>query len=476
MELPEYLMALKRHWLLIVIVAVLGGGIGFGVGKMTPPTYSATSSVFVSASSGESTSELVQGSNFTQNLMQSYAQLATMPLVLEPVMDELNLTGSVASLRNRVSVNTPLNTVLINIRASAGSPKQAADLANAVAAELAVQAKALAPKQASGLPAIEMKPVGVAVIPKFQSAPNTKLLTATGLAGGLFVGVLYALLRSVIDTRVRSERDLTRLSEKPILGLVPKRDPRSTGISMRRTPHDLVSESYRRLAANLQFVSPDNPVTSVVVTSALPAEGKSSLAMNLAIALSENRKKVLVIDADLRRPTVATVCGIDGQYGLTTVLSGKAELSEAIVSWGPISVLPAGRMAPNPAELLSSNAMGDIIQESSVRFDYVIVDAAPLLPVSDTLALVRHVSSALLVARAGKTKAKHLRNAMESLEGVKATLCGIVLNGVKVNIKAERYSYAARIPDRKSSKIGFTKRSRDTSQNLEIDEQSPAHQ
>lgn len=474
MELPEYLMALRRHWLLIMLVALLGGCVGYGVGKMTPPTYTATSSVFVSARSGESTSDLVQGSNFTQNLMQSYAQLATMPLVLEPVIDELKLSESAVTLSNRISVNSPLNTVLISIRASAGEPEEAADIANAVAEELAVQAQQLAPKQASGLPAIDMQPVADAVIPKFQSAPNTKLLAATGFAGGLFLGVVYALLRTVVDTRIRNDRDLARLSEKPILGLVPKRASQSTGVAMRTAPHDPISESYRRLAANLQFVSPDNPVTSVVVTSALPAEGKSSVAMNLAVALAESRKQVLLIDADLRRPTVASVCGIDGQFGLTTVLTGKTELSEAIVPWGPISVLPAGQIAPNPAELLSSKAMGDIIQEGSVRYDFVIVDAAPLLPVSDTLALVRHVSGSLLVARAGKTKAKHLRNAMESLEGVKASLCGIVLNGIKINLKAQRYGYAARMTDRHDSRGAQSMRSKNIPRNLEINEQLPS--
>ncbi|RBL99634.1 hypothetical protein C1H84_14565 [Glutamicibacter soli] len=441
MELPQYLLALRRHWILILVLAVLWGALGYGYGKISPPTYTAGSSVFVSASSGENTSELVQGSNFTQNLMQSYAQLATMPVVLDPVIQKLGLDDTATSLAKRIDVDTPLNTVLINIKASAGDASASADLANAVADELTVQVQGLAPKQASGQPAIDMKPVAKAAPPQFPSAPNTKLLAASGLGAGLLLGILYALLRSLIDTRVRTDQDLQRLTPYPTLGQVPRRDKKGTGVVMRTAPHDTVSEAYRRLAANLEFLSPDNPVRSVAVTSALPAEGKSTLTLNLAVALAETRKRVLVIDADLRRPTVATVCGIDGQFGLTTVLSGNARLDEAIVQWGPIHVMPAGRTAPNPAELLSSMAMAEILAASAGNFDFVLVDSAPLLPVSDTLALVRHVDGTLLVTRAGSTKVRHLRTALNALEGVKATICGIVLNRVRVGVRAEHYSY-----------------------------------
>lgn len=452
MDLPEYLVALKRHWIIILIVTVLGGMAGFGLAKLTPPSYTSTSSVFISVNSGESTSELVQGSNFAQDSMQSYAQLATMPVVLDPVIRRLGLEDSATSLAKRISVNAPLNTVLLNIKATAPGAQQAADLANAVATQLAIQVKSLAPKQTDGQAAINVQPVAHAAVPVFQSAPNTKLLAATGAGAGLLLSVIYALLRSVIDTRIRSERDLERLCDRPVLGLVPRRDKRGTGVVMRTEPHDTVSESYRRVAANLEFLSPDNPVRSVAVTSALPGEGKSTLVLNLAVALAETRKRVLVIDADLRRPTVASICGIDGQFGLTTVLTGGAHLDEAIVPWGPIHVLPAGRTAPNPAELLSSNIMGEILGDAQAEYDFVIVDAAPLLPVSDTLALVRHVNGTLLVARAGSTKARHIRGALSNLEGVKATICGIVLNQVKAAVKAERYSYSSDAPGSKRTK------------------------
>lgn len=445
MELPEYFGAVRRHWLLILALVVFGGLAGFGVAKSTIPTYVSTSSVFVSVNSGDSTIELVQGSNFAQASMQSYAELATMPVVLDPVIQKLGLDKSTTSLARDIATDTPLNTVVLNIKATAESAQGAADLANAVTAELSKQIQQMAPKDKVGEPVVDVRQTAVAIPPKFQNAPNTKLLAATGAAAGLLFAVCYALLRSVIDTRLRNEHDLGRLSQKPVLGLIPRlpgKKNHDSGVVMRRDPHAATSEAYRRVAANLEFLSPDDPVRSVAVTSSLPAEGKSQLVLNLAVALAESKKRVLVIDADLRRPTVAKTCGIDGQFGLTTVLTGGAELQEAIVPWGPIHVLPAGRTAPNPAELLSSKAMGEIMAESLTQFDFIIVDAAPLLPVSDTLSLVRHVSGTVMVAQAGRTKARHLRSALSIIDGVKSEVYGIVLNRVKTAGQVDPYQFA----------------------------------
>lgn len=453
MNIQEYFLAIRRQWLVILLLGFLGGTLGFGVAKMTAPTFTSTSSVFVSATSGDSTSELVQGSNFTQNLMQSYAQLASMPVVLDPVIRDLKLDITATELSQRISVNAPLNTVLIKIRANAGSAQDAASLADALANELSVQVQRLAPKDAIGNPAIRMDLVARASIPQFQSAPNTKLIAAAGLALGLFAGVVIALFRALLDTRIRTENDIERITTQVILGKVPRQDRRASRVIMRTDPSSIHAESYRRVASNLEFISPDDPIKSVVITSALPGEGKSTVAINLALALAENDKRVLVIDGDLRRPSIGNICGFDGQVGLTTVLTGHVELKDAVLNWGSISVLPAGRIPPNPTELLKSRSMSEVIKFTETKYDYVIIDSAPLLPVSDSLALSRQVSGTVVVARASSTKAKHVISSLQYLEAVNAPLAGIVLNRSRADITSEKYSYSS--PEASARKTAF---------------------
>lgn len=444
MDLSEYFNALRRHWALIIVMGVIGAGVAFVIAQATPPQYRATASVFVSAQSGNTTSELVQGSTYTQNLIQSYAQLAVLPSVLQPVIDELELETTPRALAEMITAENPINTVIIEITATAGSAEQSADIANAVSRELSASARSLAPDRADGTAAVEMTQIAEASAPRIQSIPNTRFLLFTGLAAGLAIGIAWALVREVLDTRVRSEDDLRRISDLPILGAVPV-NPRHmmSQIVMRAAPSSPGSEAFRRVATNLGFINPGVPLTSVVVASALPHEGKSTVALNLALALAETKERVLLVDADLRRPSIAEYCQIDGSIGLTSVLTGHADVDSAIIRWGSIHVLPGGPLAPNPNQLVASNVMSHLVEQLTSRYDVVVFDAAPLLPVTDTLALTRLTDGALLVARNGHTKRAHIRASVESLETVGATILGLVVNQARQDREAAHYGYGA---------------------------------
>ncbi|WP_449372197.1 YveK family protein [Arthrobacter psychrolactophilus] len=317
-------------------MGLIGCAAAYGQAQSTPRMYKSTASVFVSTQRGDTTTELVQGSTFAQNLIQSYAQLAEMPSVLDPVITKLGLDTTAVALAKSISSDTPLNTVLINISATNSSPAKAAEIANAVSASLATTAQNLAPKSANGAPAISMQQVAEAQPAAYAFAPNTKLMMATGLLGGLAVGVVWALARQIFNTRLRLEADLRHVSRHPLIGKIWDRGHNSNhDIVFRDEPHGQDAESFRRLAANLQFLNPDLPVRSIVVTSAQPGDGKSGIAINLSLALAERFDKVLLIDGDLRRPMVATYCGIEGGVGLTTVLAGAVELAEVIEPWAP---------------------------------------------------------------------------------------------------------------------------------------------
>lgn len=216
----EYLRTLGRRWIVIVLLGVLGLVAAWAYASSVPPLYKSTSSVFVSSERGETTSELVQGSTFSQNLVQSYAQLATMPAVLEPVIAQLNLDSTAQALATSVVATTPLNTVIIEITVSNESPARAAATADAITASLSTVVQKLAPKGPNNTPSITLSTVSQAQIPTFPYSPNTRLLLITGLGGGLALGVVYALARELLDNRVRGEKGLLRVTDAPLLGKI----------------------------------------------------------------------------------------------------------------------------------------------------------------------------------------------------------------------------------------------------------------
>jgi capsular exopolysaccharide synthesis family protein len=448
MELAEYLGTLRRRWLFITALALLGAGIGFVLGLNSPKMYKASSSVFVSTQRGSTTTELVQGSTFTQNLIQSYAKLAKMPSVLGPVITKLNLQTTPERLADAVSADTPLNTVLIEIAVTDESPTQAALIANAVSSSLATTAQALSPKADNGTPAITMQQVEQAQAPNNPFAPDKRFMALTGFALGLAVASAYALGRQVIDTRLRTEQDVQRATEIPVLGTIPglRRKGGAEVADFRTQKTGVTAESFRKLAANLEFLDPDARVRSVVVTSAVAGEGKSSTAINLALALAERSDRVILVDADLRRPRIAEYCGIDGTLGLTTVLTGRAKLGDVIEPWGPIRVLPSGAVPPNPNQLVTSAMMAATVEALVQQFDIVIFDSAPLLPVADSLALSRLTDGALLVARANSTRRGQLKAAADAVENVKGRVLGVILNRIKLGRDIPRSYGDAALP------------------------------
>jgi non-specific protein-tyrosine kinase len=180
----------------------------------------------------------------------------------------------------------------------------------------------------------------------------------------------------------------------------------------------------------LQYVDVDNPPKTVVITSSVPSEGKSTTACNLAIALAQAGSRVLLIEADLRRPKVAEYLGVDGSNGLTDVLIGKTTPENAIVTWqrGLLDFLPAGTIPPNPSELLGSHQMAELLKELGKRYDIILLDAPPLLPVTDAAIMATAADGAILVARSGNTTKEQIRQAADALQQVNARLLGTVLN------------------------------------------------
>jgi capsular exopolysaccharide synthesis family protein len=303
----------------------------------------------------------------------------------------------------------------------------------------------LSPKDAAGKPSIVLTTVAPPSVPKFPFAPNTRLIAVTGAALGLVLAVIYAVLKQLLDTRIRSEEDAERSAGIPVLVRIPrpggKRRSQRSSISGQWDSSASTREAYRRLAASLDFADIDGDLRMVVVSSAFAGEGKTTTAVNLTLALAERRPRVLLIDADLRRPRVAEACGLDGSVGLTTALTHQASLADSIQNWGTrnIDVLASGLRPPNPTEVVSSTAMQDLLREVREHYDFVVVDSAPVLPVSDTLTLARASGASLLVGRYKVTRRQSLRRAVDTLTGAGARVIGFVLNAVPPEHSSSSY-------------------------------------
>jgi capsular exopolysaccharide synthesis family protein len=436
--------ALKKLWLAILAVTVLGGVAGFGISATVTPVYESTATLYFSLSQGSSASDLNQGSTYTQNQMLSFAQLATSSRVLQPVIDDLSLDSTPRLLARAVEVTIPLNTVILEIQASSENPASAAAIANGVADSLTDVVREISPTGAEGSATISATLVDEAVVPNVQALPNKPRDAALGAAIGLLLGILGALVWTLLDTRVPNESVLSQVVSAPVLGSVSRVNGNGErGLYVARKPLGHTSDEFRRIRSALSYSGVTESVQKLLVTSVSPGEGKSMFSSNLGLTLAGLRNNVLIIDADLRRPRVAEYFGLEGAVGLTTVLLGDVSFEVARMTrpGTTLDVLPSGAIPPNPAEILTSDAMKRLLEEAAIRYDFVIIDSPPVLSVADANLLAPFVDGVIVVVDAGKTRRTQLVQAAASLESAGGRIIGLVLNKVRRSRRESAYSY-----------------------------------
>lgn len=454
MELQDYLRVLRARWLMVVLVTVAGALGGLATSLTSTPQYASTAKLFVATNvSGTSANEVYQGGRFSQERVSSYVELITGSQVAQAAIEELGLDISPGDLSSRVTASTKLNTVIIGITVTDSDPGMASDLANAVAGgftRLVAELETPAPvvnedtgEAEEAAPATRVTVVEPAAPSSAPVSPDPVRDTVLGIMLGLALGVGLAFLLEVLDNTVRRPADVEALSGAVVLGTIPFERERATTARIDFSdPHSLGAEAFRTLRTNLQFLDIDNPPKSIVITSPVAGEGKTTTAINLAAALAESGTRVVLVEADLRRPRATAALGLVGGVGLTTVLAGNAQLDDVLQPTDNpgLFVLGAGALPPNPSELLSSAQAKALFKDLADRADYVIFDAPPLLPVTDAAVLASAADATVVVARHGRTKRNHLANAVKALRKVGVTSHGAVLSMVPAG---ELESYAS---------------------------------
>ncbi|HZY75327.1 MAG TPA: polysaccharide biosynthesis tyrosine autokinase [Jatrophihabitantaceae bacterium] len=454
MTLRTYLRIFRERWKVLVGVVLAAVIIAITITVTSSKVYQATTQLFVVSSDTTVPGQQYQGSAFTQLQVQTFAQIVASPNVLHAVQKDLDLPMSDSELKGKISATAPTSQSIVNLQVSDSDPARAAAIANSAAKAFVTQVEGYyATSGDKKTSTVRMYITDPATAPGSPSSPKPVLNIVLGLVLGLFAGIALAVARDVLDNRIKATEALVKVAGAPAMGtIVEDAATKRQVVAARAGSSNVRAENFRQLRANLQFAAIDTHPRIIAVTSAIPGEGKSTVAINLASTLAEAGFTVCLVDADLRRPAIAKALGLIENVGLTSVLVQQLSLDQAIQSAGAgLSVLTSGPTPPNPSEVLASSYVREVVRSLLNRVDYVVLDTAPLLPVADGSEVAALADGTLIVARHGVTTDTQVRRAVNVLRQLDVTVLGTVLNRIPAGRKSEyRYAYARDEADSRS--------------------------
>ena len=502
-DLAHLLVVLRRRRGWIAATTLVAMALAIALSLIATPQYSSRAEVLIEPEVGVTENpEMLGRVFFLEQELQTQLQLMRSEALAQRVAETLSM-GSESAVLSSISVSLVPDTRVIQVTAYDADPERAAQLAQTVAeqylefrredalqrlveatstirqqleagqqeldrldqqleeAETSAERSVIAQdrqntadevaelrSQLSRLQASDPVARGggriiqAAEVPSSPSSPKPLRNTFVAMVLGLGLGLVLAIAAETIDRTVRTVDEAAGLTSRPVLGRIPLASEEQGGnLPMLRHPTGPVAESFRDLRTNLRFVGDAEPPRSVVVTSSIQGEGKSVTSTNLALAAVATGQRVVLVDADLRRPAIGKMFGLEDQVGLSTVLAGEHDLDEALLQLErpPLNLLLAGRRPPNPNELVGSERMTSLLERLTDHFDLVVVDVPPVLVVPDVLEVAHAVDSTLLVVELQRSARHEVLDSCERLERVGARLSGLVVN--RADLDPGRYSY-----------------------------------
>ncbi|MFI7431292.1 polysaccharide biosynthesis tyrosine autokinase [Micromonospora sp. NPDC049836] len=444
MDVLGYLRLVRRHWWIVLVTLMAALGTAAVITVRTAPRYEASVTFFVTTPS-QGVTDAYQGGLFLQQRVKSYADLLSSDRLAQSVVAENPLGLTADQVQRRISTTTEAGTVLLRATFTDTDQTRALKTTETLSAKFVELVQKVETPPDGKAPPIKLELVSGPRVSSSPVSPQPVRNLIIGALLGLLLGAGLAVLRGLADVRMRDAAALQRVTGSPLLGEIPfEAGAKSAPLIVGEAANSPRAEAVRKLRTNLRFVDVHEPARVIAVTSALQGEGKTTMACNTAIALAEAGWRVLLIDADLRRPKVADYLGLDGGVGLTDVLVGDVQVGDVVQRWGDKSllVLPSGSTPPNPSELLGSKAMADLLVALRESADIVVIDTAPLLAVTDGVVVAVQADGALLVTQQGRTSRSQVAAAARALHSVSVRLLGCVLNMAKV-AKADAYQYEA---------------------------------
>lgn len=443
MTFQDYLHVLRERWLLVLLGLIIGLNGAAAHVFLATEQYSTSATFYVQTSdqAGDGTVQSAyQGSLLSEQKIKSYTELATGRRIREAVSQEL---GSPVA-PGAIGASARPDTVLLTISVQDPSPVRAQRIADIASKEFTDLVKEVETPDTGGTAPVTVRLVQSAPLPTSPVSPSPMRDFALGFVLGTMLGVGMAVLRHTLDRTVKTTEVLSQLVEAPVLGAtIHDMAAKTSPLVMYDAPQSPLAESFRQLRTSLQYVDLDNTSKLIVVTSALPEEGKTTTSVNLAIALAQGGARVAIVEADLRRPKAAQYLGMENAVGLTSVLTGQVDLDTALQPWGDgmFDFLGSGPLPPNPSELLASRQMTDVLDVLAARYDIVLFDAPPTLPVADAAVLAARCHGALFIARHGKATLDQVSAAADTLHRVSANIFGVILTMAPRSKRGGGYGY-----------------------------------
>lgn len=446
MTIHEILLLIKKRLILIVLLGIIFGAGTFAyTTTMLVDYYQAYTILIVSNSDSTTQINSLTSSEYNLNiqLVKSYQVLCKTDRVLSQVIQELNLPYPANVLKSMVSVSSQSDTEIIRIDVTNTDPQTAQLIANTLSRVFQKEVTEI------------MKMDNVQIIDKAQlpSAPigpdRTKYMLI-GILLGLAAGVGLSFLLELIDQTIRTKEQLQELLDLPTLGMIPSFDRkklekknlrRKSSKGSQASYNKYIKDSFSKLKVNIDFSCLDCDSRCIAVTSSLPNEGKTLVATNLAVSMAASGHKTLLLDADMRSPSIHSNLQLPNTAGLSDAILLKTDWKTLVLPTKVprLFVIPAGQRPPNPARILESKLFLELIHELKEDYEYIVIDTPPLLPVSDSQILAPRVDGMVLVLKQGKTKIESIKQARDILLLANANLIGTVLNGV--NEKNNLYGY-----------------------------------
>lgn len=516
LSIEQVLGVLRRRAPWILLCFVLATGAAYGFSKHQTKKYTATASlVFNNSQTNQQAAGLqaLSGGSSQQAQQSTNLQLVRLGNMAEKTVGQLAGAKTASPLARgltkekiteALSVSAQGESNIVDITATATSPTLAAEIANTYASIFVKEQQdsnhdyyasalslvdkelaALSPKQRLGATALALagraQSLGVlaelrngnvevaqaATVPTSPSSPKVSRNTLLGALLGLLLGLGVAFLLERLDRRIREPKDLEAIYGLPLLGVVPESKALSRSLQRDGTTRSVLpsgeSEAFHLIRAHLRYFNVDRQLRALMIASAAPGDGKTTIARHLAAAAARMGSHVLLMEVDLRRPTIAQQFGIPSGPGLSDVLIGAVPLSEAKQSIAvdapadgssarDFDVLVSGAtLPPNPGELIESHAMQDLLDQAKSTYDLIVIDTPPLTAVSDAFPLLGRVDGVIIVGRVGRNRRDIAERLHETLTGAGAPLLGVVANGVKASGRgayAYAYDYAQAAPSK----------------------------
>jgi succinoglycan biosynthesis transport protein ExoP len=476
MEFEELLLLVRRRLALILLLGSCGLALSVYQTSKITPLFQSTATIFVSTppgtnelTSGNKLGELATGNNFTQARVKSYATIINNPETLKPVIEELELKYGVQELADQVSATAPADTVLIFVKVINRDPELAAKIANSVASNFSLTVLRIELNSIlDPTKIIKLSTVREAEPNYTPVSPRKNFNYFVGLFLGLLMALLISLLLKYLDKSIKSEKDL---GTTPLLGVAAfDSAAESLPLISQLSTYAVRTEAFRLLRTAVMHLLESKNKNCIAVSSCFSGEGKTTTSLNLGLILAQAGLRVLVVEADLRRPGFLKYLKQSGveiklpKYGLSEILIDKKnsavrkilKSSTVQLKDNHLEILFSGKIPDNPAELLGGENFSELVEMAKTIYDYVIIDTPPVLAVADASIVSRATEDVLLVMHAGKTSQRNFEAARESLLAVGVTLTGVMLNKIPKHKAGERYGYTYSDP-----KMGYYRYSYD---------------